>query len=236
MLKTTFTLISKKQLTHDVYELVYTCSDLIRESPKSWQYVMFQLLPWLNRAYSIASFWEQDFTLIIKRIPDGKGSPMICDAEIGMIFSGMLPLWHFVLHDTPISKCFIWTGTWFAPLYCQMLGCLRFRELHFGIGDWIDFLSWIAFVFWVREYQDVFYSSEIQELGSHFDDFEYLTYLSREEREGYKKGYVTDWIIPENIAKYEEFYLCGSPVMVKWAREKLEALGIEKEKIFWEQF
>jgi ferredoxin-NADP reductase len=47
---------------------------------------------------------------------------------------------------------------------------------------------------------------------------------------------VTDWIVPENISSYEEFYLCGSPAMVKSAREKLEALGVVKEKVFWEQF
>jgi ferredoxin-NADP reductase len=47
---------------------------------------------------------------------------------------------------------------------------------------------------------------------------------------------VTDWISPENIAPYEEFYVCGSPAMVKSAREKLDALGIAKENILWEQF
>jgi ferredoxin-NADP reductase len=47
---------------------------------------------------------------------------------------------------------------------------------------------------------------------------------------------VIDWITPENIAEYQEFYLCGSPAMVKSAREKLEALGIENERVFWEQF
>lgn len=45
MIKTTFTLISKKELTHDVYELVYSCPDLARELPKPGQYVMFQLAP-----------------------------------------------------------------------------------------------------------------------------------------------------------------------------------------------
>lgn len=45
MLKTQFTLISKKLLTNDVYELVYSCPDLERDPPKSGQYVLFQLLP-----------------------------------------------------------------------------------------------------------------------------------------------------------------------------------------------
>ena len=87
MLRTQFTLTSKKQLTHDVFELVYSCNELKKELIQPGQYVMFQLALGLNRSYSIASFTEGFFTLIIKRIPDGKGSPMICDAELGDIFA-----------------------------------------------------------------------------------------------------------------------------------------------------
>ena len=121
MLRAHITLIGKKQLTHDVFELTYSCSDLKNEAPKPGQYVMFQLAPGLNRAYSIAIIRELDFTLIIKRIPEGRGSPIICDAEIGSTFNAMIPLGHFTLKDTPRSKCFIGTGTGFAPVYCQML-------------------------------------------------------------------------------------------------------------------
>ncbi len=111
MLKTQFTLIAKRSITHDVYELIYSCSDLAKDTPKSGQYVMFQLAPGLNRSYSIASFTIDTFTLVIKRVTEGKGSSIICDAPIGQVFSGMLPLGHFVLRDTPVSKCFIGTGT-----------------------------------------------------------------------------------------------------------------------------
>ncbi len=52
----------------------------------------------------------------------------------------------------------------------------------------------------------------------------------------FQEWYVTDWITRENINAYEEFYLCGSPAMVKDARARLEQLGIEKENIYWEQF
>lgn len=226
MIKTTFTLISKKELTHDVFELVYNCPILTQEIPKPWQYVMFQLAPWLNRSYSLSDFTTDTFTLIIKRIPDGKWSPIICDAHIGAVFSGMIPLGHFVLRETPVSKCFIGTGTWFAPLYCQLLGC---KEKWYTQFD-------IAFIFGVRELQDVFYTDEIRKIGEQCKMLEYRPYLSREESIGYSHGYVVDWIIPENISNYQEFYICGSPAMVKSAREKFEALGVENERIFFEQF
>lgn len=223
MFKTSFTLIAKRDLTHDVYELTYSCPDLVREPPQPWQYVMFQLAPGLNRSYSLASFSVDTFTLVIKKITEWKGSSIICDAEIGQVFSGMLPLGHFVLRDTRVSKCFIGTGTGFAPLYCQMLEC---RGL----------LSRVAFVFGVRELHDVFHADEIRELALAIPEFEYIPYLSREERPWFAHGYVIDWITPTNIADYREFYICGSPAMVRWAREKLEALGVESERVFWEQF
>lgn len=237
MLKTQFTLISKKLLTNDVYELVYSCPDLERDPPKSGQYVLFQLLPWLNRAYSFASFslgiQYPTFTLIIKRIPDGRGSPMICDAEIGTVFSGMISLGHFVLRDTPSSKCFIGTGTGFAPLYCQMLGSLTLMTPP----------SKTAFIFWVRSIADAFYESEIAGLGREFGNFTYIQYFSREDNlasqitsHELRDGYVTDWITRENISEYDEYYICGSPAMVKNAREKLETLGVLASQIFFEQF
>ena len=98
----------------------------------------------------------------------------------------------------------------------------------------------------MRSFADSFYEKEILELGESFENFEYVQYFSRESnfptilRANYPtsqlSGYVTDWITPENIAAYTEFYLCGSPAMVKSAREKLETLGIMKEQVFWEQF
>jgi len=265
MLRTQFTLIAKRSITHDVYELTYLCPDMTKEYPKHGQYVMFQLAPGLNRAYSIASFTtEQDFsssltetewlarndkntfTLIIKRIPDGRGSPMICDAEVGTTFSGMLPLGHFVLQDNSRTKCFIGTGTGFAPLYCQLLGCHEIRELPLDKGGWGDFSPKIAFVFWVRNLEDSFYEDEILELRKSFESFEYVQYFSRvsdfstilpsDSPTIRLSGYVTDFITSEIVKEYEEYYLCGSPAMVKSAREKLEALGVAKEDIFWEQF
>ncbi len=233
MLKASFTLISKKKLTHDVYELVYTCEDLHREPPKPGQYLMFQLAPGLNRSYSLAAFQSGRFTLVIKRIPDGKWSPIICDAEVGSVLNGIIPLGHFTLQHTAKSKCFIGTGTGFAPLYCQLIWAKEARLPLHRVG----------FIFWVRMFEDSFYEEEIVSLKKDFPIFKYIQYYSREldttmrspEHES-RIGYVTDWINHESVASYEEFYICWSPAMVKSAREKLEYLGIEKEQIFWEQF
>ena len=235
MLKIQFTLTQKRQLTHDVFELVYSCPELPKDPPKPGQYVLFQLDPGLNRAYSLASFEEKSFTLVIKKIPDGKWIPIICDAEVGTVFSGLISLGHFSLSSNPLSKCFIGTGTGFAPLYCQMKEALNI----------VPQLKKIGFVFGVRNFIDSFYEKEISELISEFEDWVYYPYFSRESdfssrisdfEQNSRQGYVTDWIVAENIKDFEEFYICGSPVMVQSAREKLQILWIQEEKIFFEQF
>lgn len=101
-------------------------------------------------------------------------------------------------------------------MYCQLVGMLEKQIIKTNV----------AFVFGVREAKDIFYSDEIREIGAKFDNFDYQSYLSRESIDGYQAGYVIDWITPENVSKYQEFYICGSPAMVKSAREKLEALGV----------
>lgn len=238
MLKTQFTLIAKRPLTHDVYELIYSCPTLFGEPPKPGQYVLFQLAPGLSRAYSLSGFTVtgdivSTFTLIIKRIPEWRWSPIICDAEIGTTFSGMIPLGHFTLRDTPRSKCYIGTGTGFAPLYCQMSASLTGTHTP----------PKTAFVFGVRNFIDAFYEDEIIELWRHFPDFEYTQYFSRESDFEWREsdhdlchGYVTEWITPERTSLYWEYYLCGSPAMVQGARDKLEALGVPRGDIYWEQF
>lgn len=229
MIKTTFTLTHKVQLTHDVYELTYSygTDSWVLPTEKQiqpGQYVLFQLLPGVNRAYSIASFTDRSFTLVIKRVAEGKGSPILCDAEVGSVFSGMIPLGHFTLRATPVSKYFIGTGTGFAPLYCQILHTLPTST------------SPVHFVFGVREVRDLFYLDVLKNLREQYPHFSYSLYLSRETTPDTAQGYVTDALDSTIASSFQEFYICGSPTMVKSAREILEWLGVEKEQIFWEQF
>lgn len=98
-----------------------------------------------------------------------------------------------------------------------------------------EFFGKVAFLYGVREERDFFYLEEMSIFKERLD-LDLLPYLSRDDKEYATRGYVTDWIKEENIMPYEEFYLCGSPTMVKDAREKLEILGVQKEQIFWEQY
>lgn len=94
----------------------------------------------------------------------------------------------------------------------------------------------MAFVFGVRTLEDVFYEDELRALSPAFSELVLRKYLSRSDAPGFEKGYVTDFLISKNVAEYAEFYVCGSPTMVKDVRTKLAELGISKENVFFEQY
>ncbi|MDD5198025.1 MAG: FAD-dependent oxidoreductase [Candidatus Gracilibacteria bacterium] len=224
MQQTPFKLIQKNKLTHDVYELIFTIHESIQTEPG--QYVLF-LLPKskLRRAYSIGYADGQTFTFIIKQIEGGAGSTEICSLEVGEELIGMVPLGHFVLKANTTPKLFVGTGTGFAPLYFQIRAMMDS-----GIQ------TSLLFLFGVRTASDMFYIDELNRIKKEYPMFEYRIFLSQEDSENTVRGRVTDFLTKENIAPYGEVYLCGSPAMVKDAREKLEANGIEKEKVFFEQY
>ena len=122
----------------------------------------------------------------------------------------------------PASKntLFIGTGTGFAPLYYQ-IRAQSVREnppkMHFAFG--------------VRSEIDAFYHEEIMSTGVSFTQ-----YYSAPAGEAGEKGYVTAYLTPENISGYEQFSICGSPAMVKSAREILEAAGVAKDAVKFEQY
>lgn len=219
-----FRLIQKNKLTHDVYELIFTTQESVQVEPG--QYTLFMLpKSKLRRAYSIGYTDGQTFTFIIKQLEGGVGSTEICSLEIGGEIIGMTPLGHFVLKANTTPKLFIGTGTGFAPLYFQIRAMMDS-----GIE------TPLLFLFGVRTSADIFYIDELNRMKHMYPLFDYRIYLSQEDAENTVRGRVTDFLTKENVSSYGEFYLCGSPAMVKDAREKLEASGVEKEKVFFEQY
>lgn len=207
-----------------MYELIFTIPEPIPVKPG--QYALF-ILPKskLRRAYSIGYTDGQTFTFIIKQLDGGAGSTEICSIGIGEEIMGMVPLGHFVLKANTTPKLFIGTGTGFAPLYFQIRAMMD-----------TTIQTPLFFIFGIRNASDVFYTDKLNRIKEEYPMFDYRIFLSQEDAENTVRGRVTDFLTKENTAPYGEFYLCGSPAMVKDARTKLEECGIEKEKVFFEQY
>ena len=80
-----------------------------------------------------------------------------------------------------------------------------------------------TFLYGVKSEDDAFYQEEMKALHD-ADLLVFNQFYSNDEKPYATTGRVTSWITPENVVHFQEFYICGSPAMVKDAREKLEAL------------
>jgi NAD(P)H-flavin reductase len=222
-----FTLIEKKQLTRDVFELIFQWENEI--NMKSGQFITFILDGIWWRAYSVLeSNWKTVSFIIKKRETDNgwRGwSAYICDLEIWDIIKWVWPAGHFVLGENNKNKLFIGTWTWLVPLYNQILWSIKQKQN-----------CNLSLVFWVRTVEDLFYIEEFEKIKKEYPSFDFTILLSQEESELYKKWYVTDFISPENIKLFEEYYICWAPAMIDSTVEKLKKLWVDEENIFLERY
>jgi len=118
-----FKLIEKKNLTNDVYELVFCWEKELEIKP--WQFITFLLdkIGW--RAYSILEIkWDKIILIIKKRELENWWrwwSKLICETKIWENLKWVGPAGHFILQENNKNKLFLWTWTWIVPLYNQIL-------------------------------------------------------------------------------------------------------------------
>ncbi len=224
------TLIEKKQLTHDVYELIYTSET--KTAPLPGQFLLCDTDSTnsrLRRAYSINYYEWGNFHFIIKAIPDGKGgSKAICEQISGHTMQVWWPTGRFVLPDVWEKKMvFIGTGTGFAPLYFQAKSILEKNSR-----------TSVMFIFWVREEKDLFYQEVLREWSDIYPNFSYQFCLSQWKNDNYFTWRVTNYLgnNSELIDKNTLYSVCGSPSMVTEVRAILTSHDIEKDSVFFEQY
>lgn len=222
-----FTLIEKKELTHDVFELHFECNESFEILPG--QFVTFILPGIWWRAYSILSQNQNKTVLIIKKVlPENWGrwgSVFICERGIWEVLQWVGPAGHFILKHTSGAKLFIGTGTGLVPLYNQIISWLQRWDT-----------SAYMLLFWVRTSKDLFYLEELKNLSQKYSNFSYQLCLSREETDFAHTGYVTDLISPETVQNFKEAYICGMPAMVDSVGETLHNSWMGKENIFTEKY
>lgn len=222
------TLQKKAYLTPDMMTLVFS-------KPAEFDYQAGQFVQFLvpdgektvPRAYSLCSTPQDDFLeFCVKILPDGKASQYFVAANDGDEMTMKGPLGRFV-HDGEGPIDCIATGAGIAP----MIGLIR-DELENKANT-----EAIHLLFGVRHKADLFWQERLQELADKYDNFDFVTTLSRggddDSWEGLC-GRVTEHVRTEPIDKH--YYLCGSPQMVKDVRDILLEAGADKKMIHLEIF
>ena len=232
-----FKLIGKKNLTENVFELVFQWEKEL--SMKPWQFITFILEKIWWRAYSILRIEWDKIVLIIKKRELEEGwrwwSKFICELNIWDSIKWVWPAGHFSLKENKTNKLFIWTGTWLVPLYNMIIS-----ESQNNID------SKITLIFWVREETDIFYLEELEKLKSENKNFDYEIYISRvKDLHKFKQEhinkkinswYTTNFLSKNNIWNFNEVYICWMPTMIEWAVEKLKNLNFNEDNIFFEKY
>ncbi len=232
-----FTLINKKNLTHNVYELVFKLEKEINMLP--WQFITF-LIDWLWwRAYSILKIKSDKIILIIKKREISQWwrwwSKLICELKIWDKLKWVWPAGHFLLNENNNNKLFIWTWTWFVPLYNMIESLLENNNK-----------NKIELIFWIREEDDVFYLNELQNLKKKYSNFWFHLYISRvKDLHQFKLNnpwiiinswYTTNFLTKQNIKDFSETYICWAPNMIESSIEKLKKLDFDEKNIYFEKY
>lgn len=222
-----FKLIEKVNLTDNVFELTFEWEKQLDIKPG--QFITFLLDKIWWRAYSILKIeWNNVILLIKKWEIEEWGrwwSKYICELEVWNSLRWVWPAWHFILQENDKNKMFIWTGTWLVPLYNQIIWAIDKKMS-------VD----LKLVFWLREDKDLFYVDKLTDIKQKNPNFDFELYLSRAIVSGTNKWYVTDYLTPENISGFEEFYICGMPSMIDSTVEKLKQNWISEDNIYFEKY
>ncbi|MFZ1704082.1 MAG: FAD-dependent oxidoreductase [Saprospiraceae bacterium] len=169
------------------------------------------------RSYSLANEPNDKGILefCIVRFEEGLASKYLCDeVKEGDILKFKGPDGGFVLPED-LNKPMIWiaTGTGVAPFRGMMWDIIKNN---------LPFTS-IHLIFGTRKKSDILYFDEFKTWAKENKNFTYSVALSRENVDGFTRGYVHEVYMDQNYAIPEEatIYLCGWSKMIDQAVELL---------------
>ncbi|RLK51422.1 Na+-transporting NADH:ubiquinone oxidoreductase subunit F [Alkalispirillum mobile] len=196
------------------------------------------------RAYSMANYPEERGKLLFnvriaapppgQSVPPGIVSSYLFSLKPGDECTVYGPFGEFFAKETDAEMIFIGGGAGMAPMrshiFDQLLRLKTDRKITFWYG--------------ARSYREAFYVEEFDRLAEEYDNFDWYLALSDPLPEDNWEGltgfihqvlydqYLKDHPAPEDC----EYYICGPPIMLKFALQMLDELGVEPENILYDDF
>jgi len=214
------------QETHDTVTLTLKGKEKLDFKPG--QFIMLELIQEEKipkRAYSLSSSPTRNDSLeiTIKEMPDGWISKILNEIKEGeeLIVTG--PYGHFVFDPKTMKEIvLLGAGSGVAP----------YRGFaHFLIDN--KLYTKVTFVYSSKTEEDIIFHKQLLEFEKAIPNLELILTLSREEKEGFRKGRIDDELIKEILKKQKDanYFICGPPKMVLGTKQLLEKNGVTKEKI-----
>jgi NAD(P)H-flavin reductase len=151
----------------------------------------------MDRDYTpVSAPADADIVFCIRKIDNGKFTPLLSTADIGTQFDISQPDGYFTFKPSRRPPVFVATGTGIAP-FCSMVrsGITGFTLLH-GVDS----------------PQDLYYQAELESVANC-----YIPCISRENQSSgaYFHGRVTDYLQQHLPSAQYDFYLCGRREMIR---------------------
>ena len=238
MIQTTAFLISKKEVSHEIYHLFfYVPGEGLSFSPGQYAILTIPSSPNpVKRLYSFAGSNSNKnvFELLVKIVPEGIASEYICSLSVGDTIAVSGPAGLFIEQTTPFKKIYMATGTGFAPIRSFLTSHLLNPpaiSLYWGLRDlsemslFDELLSLKnvnrSFSFWYCLSQQASFDTIPADLLQYF-----------------RKGHIdVVWGSQEVVINpSDEYYLCGSRTVIESLRLLLLAKGVPKDKLFFEKY
>ena len=220
------------------------------------QFLIIKFAKDLMRAYSIASPpSEENLELVIRIIPNGRGTGILDKAKVGDEFTISQAMGHFVLSENQDAELFfLATGTGIAPFKAMIRTeggeIYPERQTEFQKSEVERNPRKMHLFYGGRQAEDLPY---LDEISSWAENLEVKIGLSRDPnaekieipnlQAEIKNCRITKFIKNGNFhllagrgAGNSEFYICGNKGMVEGTRDLLLEKGIEKSQIFFEKF
>lgn len=182
----------------------------------------------MMKSYSIASApsLTNELELCIKLVENGRVTPKLFHKKEGDQVNIKGPLGMFTLDNSKKDKLvFIGTGTGIAPLRSMIFDLLEKNSS-----------KEITLIFGCRFENEILFQKDFESLEEEHPNFRFIKIVSKpsDNWQG-RTGHVQDNFDIIDIMN-SEAYLCGLPLMVEGAVDKLKELGMNNEDIKHEKF
>lgn len=239
------------QIKAPAYELKFSDYAIASEHQAAWAAMGLESLVsksagGVSRAYSVANRAVEDagnIVLLIRLalpppdrpdVPPGAVSSWLFGLREGDKISVSGPFSSFAAQQSEREMVFIGGGVGMAPLRAMISDQLERRKTTRKMSFWYG----------ARSRVDLFYEREFEKLQAKYPNFRWTAALSdpgpEDDWRG-EVGFIHEVALRGGLATHPaphecEFYLCGPPLMIRAVLGMLEDLGVDRDRIFNDDF
>ena len=220
-------LVKVTELKKDVKEFIFQLKDSsIKFTAGQFILVKIKDNPEMFRAFSVSYFDElnSQIGVTVKKVPGGYGTDILFNnfAEgKEVILEG--PIGDELIVDKNTNKAlFVGGGIGITPFLPMVIDAVK-----------KDSIDEVKLIYGVNKEDELIYNEEFEKLEREHDKFEFIKVAAFDDNWKGEKGFVTTPMERLNLDEYR-IYMCGPKPMINASLDKLNKLGIEEDRIYYE--